>query len=167
MLLKFTVASPSDRLPRHNRPNYSVGDFGSINWAVRVGERSSRILNAIAAEGKSAARREFAFYGDQRVAENKSRRAAHIAPQLADAAPALLIRQDNTGVIIALDWIGSIDEGRPIYLPLKTLGRTRTPNPRTPRLHVTSRPPGLPVSHRAPRLSAASGRLASVHDAHK
>ena len=130
MLLKFTVASPSDRLPRHNRPNYAVGDFCSINWAVRVGERSSRILNAIAAEGKSAARQEFAFYGDQRVAENKSRRAAHIAPQLADAAPALLIRQDNTGVIIALDWIGSIDEGRPIYLPLRTLGTTRTPNPR-------------------------------------
>ena len=98
-------------------------DFGSIDWAMRTGKESARLIRSIRSGGYQTARRYFEFYSDGRWAHGAARRAVSSVAKLGNPKPYYIGDSgDGSRMIYALNADASLREGRAVYWPMRHLG---------------------------------------------
>ena len=98
-------------------------DFGSIDWAMRTGKESARLIRSIRSGGDQTARRYFEFYSDGRWAHGAARRAVSSVAKLGNPKPYYIGDSgDGSRMIYALNADASLREGRAVYWPMRHLG---------------------------------------------
>jgi hypothetical protein len=98
-------------------------DFGSINWAMRTGKESARVIRSIRAGGYKTARRHFEFYSDGRVAHGAARRALSSVKKIGNPKANYVGDDGHDGwMLYALNAGDSLREGRAVYWPMLRLG---------------------------------------------
>jgi hypothetical protein len=98
-------------------------DFGSIDWAMRTGKESARLIRSIRSGGYQTARRYFSYYSDGRWAHGAARRALSSVKKLGNPKANYVGDDGHDGwMLYALNADASLREGRAVYTPMMNLG---------------------------------------------